>query len=123
MTILKIPPLGVLGPMPEAFWGMAMVNSEPGTVVALPRPKLLNPAAGTTEEAKPFRFAVTWETLRASLRPMDITDEVSTAVVPVAAVVGAAPTPVVVMPVLEPIPGPREDEAAWEMVVPKMVRR
>ena len=107
-----------------------MVNSEPGTVVALPRPKLLNPAAGNNEEAKPFRFAVTWETLRASLQPLEITDGVSTVpvsteIVPVAqaAVVVVAPTPVVVMPAAEPIPRPREDEAAWEMVVPKMVRR
>lgn len=105
-----------------------MANSKPATVVALPRPKLLNPTAGNTEEAKPFRFAVTWDTLLANLRPMEIAEEASTAVVVtapqevmVAVPVVVAP-PVVVMPAPEPMPQPREDEAAWEMVVPKMVR-
>jgi hypothetical protein len=101
-----------------------MANSKPGTVVALPRPKLLNAAAGNAEEAKPFRFAVTWETLFANLRAMEVADELPTAVVvagPQEVVV--APPPVVVMPASEPLPQTREDEAAWEMVVPKMVRR
>ena len=106
-----------------------MLNSKPGTVVTLPRPKLLNPAAGNSDQPAPFRFAVTWESLFATLRPVEIAETVSTAVVVAAPPVVVAAPPVVVMPVVEvipvvePMPEPGEDEAAWEMVVPKMVRR
>jgi hypothetical protein len=105
-----------------------MLNSKPGTVVTLPRPKLLNPDAGNSDHPAAFQFAVTWESLFASLRPVEVVETVSTAVVvaapPVVVIPVVEPVPVVeVMPVVEPMPQPREDEAAWEMVVPKMVRR
>jgi len=85
------------------------------------------------EQPKPFRFAATWATLLAFPQTVDIAETISTAVVvaqPVVAVaspVVVAP-PVVVVPghalqVVEPPPRPPVDEAAWEMVVPKMVRR
>jgi len=98
-----------------------MVNQK---VVTIPRPKLLNPAignAGNAEQPKPFRFAVTWETLLAYPQAVEITETIPTAVAVVVA------PPVVVVPshalqVVEP-PRPPMDEAAWEMVVPKMVRR
>jgi hypothetical protein len=74
-------------------------------VVPLPRPKLLNPAGGNAEQPKEFRFSVTWDTLLAFPQP-----------------VIAAPSRA--LQVVEP-PARRlpDDEAAWEMVVPKMVRK
>ena len=103
-----------------------MVNPK---VVPLARPKLLNPSSNA-EQPRPFRFGVTWETLLAQLEPVEIRE-----IVPTALAVVVAP-PVVVVPshalqvvepshalqVVEPPPRPRVDEAAWEMVVPKMVR-
>ncbi len=88
-------------------------------VVPIPRPKLLNPAignAGTIEQPRPFRFSVTWETLLAFPQPVDITETVSAAVAVVV-------VPTHALQVVEPPPRPPIDEAAWEMVVPKMVRR
>jgi hypothetical protein len=89
-------------------------------VVPLPRPKLLNPGSDT-EQPRAFRFGVTWETLFAGLEPVEITESIPTALAVVVA------PPVVVIPshalqVVEPPPRQRTDEAAWEMVVPKMVR-
>jgi hypothetical protein len=79
-------------------------------VVPLPRPKLLNPAGGNSEQPKEFLFSVTWETLLIQ-QPV------------------ALPQPMLAPPsralqVVEP-PARRlqTDEAAWEMVVPKMVRK
>jgi hypothetical protein len=113
-----------------------MVNPKSGTVVTIPRPKVLTPASGNTEQPKAFQFSVTWDTLLAVPQPAEITE-----ILPVVAVVAA---PVVVAPVvvagpLEVVPReapahalqvvqppprrPQGDEAAWEMVVPKMVRR
>jgi hypothetical protein len=79
-------------------------------VVPLPRPKLLNPAVGNSEQPKDFRFSVTWETLLA-LQPVVLAEPVV-----------AAPSRAlqVVEPPARRLPG---DEAAWEMVVPKMVRK
>jgi hypothetical protein len=83
-------------------------------VVPLPRPKLLNPAGGNSEQPKEFLFSVTWNTLFAQQQSLV-----------------ALPQPVVTAPsralqVVEP-PAPARrlpgDEAAWEMVVPKMVRK
>ena len=90
-------------------------------VVPLARPKLLNPSSND-EQPRAFRFGVTWETLFAALEPVEITETVRTAV----AVVVAPPVFVVpshALQVVEPPPRPRVDEAAWEMVVPKMVRQ
>jgi hypothetical protein len=107
------------------------MNPKSGTVITIPRPKGLKPAADSEERPKPFRFAVSWETLLAYPRPMEVVETVSTAVV-------VAAPPVIVMP-MDSVPKeivaralqvaepprvePGEDEAAWEMVVPKMVRR
>jgi hypothetical protein len=104
------------------------VNPKSTNVVTLPRPKVTIPQAASAEQPKPFRFAVTWQTLLAFPQPMEITETVAEA--SPTAIVVAAP-PVVVMPreipaqalqVVEPPPLPAHDEAAWEMVVPKMVR-
>jgi hypothetical protein len=84
-------------------------------VVPLPRPRLLNPVGGNAEQPKEFRFAVTWTTLLAWPQPVNITETIPSAVVVV-------PTPA--LQVVEPPPRrPQRDEAAWEMVVPKMVRK
>jgi hypothetical protein len=88
-------------------------------VVPLPRPKLLNPFGGNSEQPKEFRFAVTWETL---LIQQPLAQQQQPVVV-------ALPQPVVTAPsralqvVEPPARRPPDDEAAWEMVVPKMVRR
>jgi len=106
VTILRIRPLGGIG---------CYVTQK---VVPIPRPKLLNPSgnAGTVEQPKPFRFPVTWETLLGFPQPVDITETVPTAVAVVV-------VPTHALQVVEPPPRPPIDEAAWEMVVPKMVRR
>jgi hypothetical protein len=105
---------------------VAMVNPKTGTVVTIPRPKVLTPVSGNTEQPKEFVFSVTWETLLAVPQPLDVVDTIPTT----AAMVVAAPleiipreAPVHALQVVEPPPRPRRDEAAWEMVVPKMVRR
>lgn len=90
-------------------------------VTPLPRARLLNPAVGNAEQPKAFRFSVSWETLFAYPQPVEVTQTVPTALAVVVA------PPVVVVPshalqVVEPPPRRRVDEAAWEMVVPKMVR-
>lgn len=111
-----------------------MVNPKSRTVVTIPRPKVLQPINETTEQPKPYQFSVTWETLLAIPQPVEIIESISTTI----AVVVAAPPVVVAGPleivpreatvhalqVVEPPPRrPQGDEAAWEMVVPKMVRR
>jgi hypothetical protein len=83
-------------------------------VVPLPRPKLLNPVGGNSEQPREFRFSVTWETLLVQqplLVDLDLPQPVVTA-------------PSRALQVVEP-PARRlpDDEAAWEMVVPKMVRK
>jgi hypothetical protein len=98
-----------------------MLSPKSRTVVPLPRPQLLNPPERDAQQPKDFCFAVTWQTLFAQLQPVEITKTNPTAVV-------VAPLEVVEMPtralqVVEPPLRPRIDEAAWEMVVPKMVRR
>ena len=85
----------------------------------MPRPKLLNPAVGNSEQPKEFRFAVTWETLLALPQPVELTETNPSAVVVV-----PTPAPAPALLVVEPPPRrPQRDEAAWEMVVPKMVRK
>lgn len=105
-----------------------MLNQK---VVPLPRPKLLNPAGGNAEQPREFRFAVTWETLLALPQPAEITETIPTAGVVTAIDVTLidVAAPVVVAPshalqvVESPPRRPQGDEAAWEMVVPKMVRK
>jgi hypothetical protein len=106
------------------------VNPKTSNVVALPRPKPLVPVSGDSDQPKPFRFAVTWQTLLAFPQPMEVTEAV-TEVVPQVVIEAPSTAVVVVMPremasqelqVVNPPPPPPADEAAWEMVVPKMVR-
>jgi len=85
-------------------------------VVPLARPKLLNPAGGNAEQPREFRFAVTWQTLLALPQPVEITATIPT--------VAVAVVPTHALQVVEPpARRPQGDEAAWEMVVPKMVRK
>jgi hypothetical protein len=70
----------------------------------------LNQAGGNAEQPKEFLFSVTWETLL-SQQPVVIPQPVLT-------------TPARALQVVEPpARRPYGDEAAWEMVVPKMVRK
>jgi hypothetical protein len=90
-------------------------------VVPLPRPRLLNPAGGNNELPREFRFAVSWETLLAIPQPQELTQKTAASLV-------VAPPPVMAptyaLQVVEPPSRrPQTDEAAWEMVVPKMVRK
>jgi hypothetical protein len=111
--------------------GWSLVNPKSRTVVVtIPRPKAAVPADGKAEQPREFRFAVTWETLLAHPQPVEITEVIASAVAVVPApVVVVAPLEVVpreipphALQVVEPPPRPQSDEAAWEMVVPKMVR-
>jgi hypothetical protein len=104
------------------------MSPKSGTVITIPRPKAVNPAVDHDAQPKPFQFGVSWETLLAFPRPMEVVETVSTAMVVAAPPVIVAAPPVIVMPIENVpreilAPGPGEDEAAWEMVVPKMVRR
>jgi hypothetical protein len=78
----------------------------------------LNPVGGNSEQPKEFRFSVTWETLLAQQTiPMDVPRLLD----PLEPVVT---TPSRALQVVEPPPRRAPgDEAAWEMVVPKMERR
>jgi hypothetical protein len=102
-----------------------MVNPKSGTVATIPRPKLLNPSGGNAEQPKQFHFAVTWQTLLAHPQPVEITETIPTAPAAVLALMDVASheAPSHALQIVEPPPRPRKDEAAWEMVVPKMVRR
>jgi hypothetical protein len=86
-------------------------------VVPLPRPRLLNPAGVNSEQPKEFRFAVTWETL---LVQQPLAQQPLVVDLPQPVVTAPARALQVVEP---PARRPLDDEAAWEMVVPKMVRR
>jgi hypothetical protein len=95
-------------------------------VVPLPRSKLLTPAVSNTEQPKEFRFNVTWDTLLAFPQPVEITETTQTAVVVSPAVVippAVNAPPTYALQVVEPPRRSQGDEAAWEMVVPKMVRK
>jgi hypothetical protein len=101
------------------------VNPKSTNVVTLPRPKVAIPPAASAEQPKPFQFAVTWQTLLDFPRPMEVADDVpvSTAVVVIPRDVMPREIPAQALQVVEPPPPPPQlDEAAWEMVVPKMVR-
>lgn len=110
-----------------------MVNPKSRTVVTIPRPKVLHPGNDSSEQPKAYQFSVTWNTLLAIPQPVEIVETIPTNTALVLAaqpVVVAAPleivpreAPVHALQVVEPPPRPRKDEAAWEMVVPKMVRR
>jgi hypothetical protein len=90
-------------------------------VVPLPRPRLLNPAGGNAEQPREFRFSVTWNALLAFPQPQEIIDIAPTAVIVAPTVVAA---PAHALQVVEAPPRRSQgDEAAWEMVVPKMVRK
>ncbi|MGA2214983.1 MAG: hypothetical protein ABSH31_17040 [Bryobacteraceae bacterium] len=83
-------------------------------VVSLPRPRLLQPVGGNSEQPKDFRFAVSWEMLLA--QPV--------LALPQPAAVKSPAAPSHALQVVEPPRRPPQgDEAAWEMVVPKMVRK
>ena len=98
------------------------MNPKSANVVTLPRPRLLNPTAINAEQPKPFRFDVSWATLLAFPQSMEVTETVTETVSTAVVVVMPREIPAHALQVVEPPPPPHQDEAAWEMVVPKMVR-
>ena len=102
-----------------------MLILPPSRVMASPKVSSVAPLASIAEpiplEPRDFHFAVTWVTLFAQLDPIPSTGprprrESSPS--------SLALVPVVPLPLVEPVaPLPiREADAAWEMVVPKMIR-
>ncbi len=58
---------------------MAILNPKIGTVVTIPRPKVLNKQANeTAEQPKAFQFSVTWDTLLAFPQPVEISEPAPT---------------------------------------------
>ena len=97
-------------------------------VIPIPRPKLLtapggNPGLRASEQPKAFQFDVTWHTLLAHLQPVETSQTDPVAVVVPEVEIVPRETPSRALQVVEPPTRPRDEEAAWEMVVPKMVRR
>ncbi|HTR36507.1 MAG TPA: hypothetical protein VMH80_11425 [Bryobacteraceae bacterium] len=89
----------------------------------MPRPQAVGALAGGCEQPKAFSFPVTFETLLAQLKPVEVAKrEPVTALVPQVEVIPRE-VPSRALQVVEAPPLADEDEAAWEMVVPKMVRR
>ncbi|HUA22108.1 MAG TPA: hypothetical protein VMB25_25365 [Bryobacteraceae bacterium] len=89
----------------------------------MPRPQLVGPPASGFEQPKPFSFPVTFQTLLAQLQPVEVVKrEPVTALVPQVEVMPPE-APSRALQVVEAPPPPDDDVAAWEMVVPKMVRR
>ncbi len=99
-----------------------MVSPKRQIVIPMPRPQLVSPPASAFEQPKAFRFSVTWQTLLAQLQPVQVTRTE-----PTAAAMEIVPreAPARALQVVEPPPlqPEEEDVPAWEMVVPKMVRR
>jgi hypothetical protein len=95
-----------------------MGNSKASSVSPLPSVEPSSLIDSGIEQARDFHFAVTWVTLFAHLDPIESTgprprEEAS----PTLALV-----PVVVSPPLAERRATPDANAAWEMVVPKMIR-
>lgn len=73
------------------------------------------------EQARDFHFAVTWVTLFAHLDPIEAAGPRVQTPPPTLALVPIVAAPLVEQPVARD-PDPGWENAAWEMVVPKMVR-
>ncbi len=98
-----------------------MWHGESKPVVPLPRPRLLNPVSGNTEQPREFPVLRNLEyaagRTAAVRRHRNNPNHCRVVAAPLVRAVHA-------LQVVEPPPRrPARDEAAWEMVVPKMVRR
>jgi len=94
-----------------------MVSPKRQIVIPIPRPQLVSPPVNSVEQPKAFQFAVSWRTLLAQLQVVEVRVE------PVAVEIVPRETAARALQVVDPPPLPPEDEPAWEMVVPKMIRR
>jgi hypothetical protein len=106
-----------------------MGNSKASSVAPLPALESPGPVRRgpeqAHEQARDFHFAVTWVTLFAHLDPIEASGP-TTVAAPRPQLESPAPTlalvPVVAsLPVMDRRPD-RDSNAAWEMVVPKMIR-
>ncbi len=100
-----------------------MVSPKRHIVIPMPRPQVVSPPAGGFEQPKAFAFPVTFETLLGQLKPVEVTKREPAAVIVPQVEVMPREIPSRALQVVEAPPLADEDEAAWEMVVPKMVRR
>jgi hypothetical protein len=73
------------------------------------------------EQARDFHFAVTWVTLFAHLDPIEAFGPRVQGLPPALALVPIVAAPLVEQPVAQ-YPDTGGENAAWEMIVPKMVR-
>jgi hypothetical protein len=96
-----------------------MGNSKASSIAQLPGAEIPGSIESGHEQARDFHFAVTWVTLFAHLDPIEATGPRTRPEVP-------APT-LALVPVVAPAPSveqraAEDSHAAWEMVVPKMIR-
>jgi hypothetical protein len=95
------------------LWGTQRLSS----MAPLPAAEIPEPVESAPEQARDFHFAVTWVTLFAHLDPIE-------AAGPRPRVETPSPT-LALVPVVAPRPeqhASQDSSAAWEMVVPKMIR-
>jgi len=85
----------------------------------LPAAEIPEPIESAHEQARDFHFAVTWVTLFAHLDPIEATGPRPHAENPSPTL---ALVPVVVSPPRPEQHASQDSNAAWEMVVPKMIR-
>lgn len=121
MTILKLLPALAEEGWPEhsSSRTVAMGNSQASPVATTPELATLGSSELEAEQTRDFHFAVTWVTLFAHLDLIESTGprrSVPNPSVPLALVpMGAAPLMEQGCPLVE-------SSAAWEMVVPRMIR-
>jgi hypothetical protein len=97
-----------------------MGNSKAKSVAQLPAVEIAGAVESGPEPARDFHFAVTWVTLFAHLDPIESAGPRPRVEIPSPAL---ALVPVVASPPARVEQLPESDSsAAWEMVVPKMVR-
>jgi len=96
-----------------------MGNSKASLVAPLPVAEGLVAAEFGPEQARDFHFAVTWVGLFAHLDPIEATGPRHRAETPSPSL---ALVPIVVPAPLMEQPPHQNSNAAWEMVVPKMIR-
>jgi hypothetical protein len=97
-----------------------MGNPKAKSVAPLPAIEIAGAVESGLEPARAFHFAVTWVTLFAHLNPIESVGPRPRVEIPSP---GLALVPVVASPPskVEQLPDP-DSSAAWEMVVPKMIR-
>jgi hypothetical protein len=96
-----------------------MGNSKASSVAPLPSVENPGLAESGNEQARDFHFAVTWVTLFAHLDPIEATGPRTRPEIPATTL---ALVPVVASAPIMEQRAAEDSHAAWEMVVPKMIR-